>query len=127
LGEGDLARFTGRSNRSSNVKSPSKVILPQFANQPDFIRNFETEAQLIAQLEHIHIVPLYDYWRDPSGAFLVMRMLRGGSLESVLKDCQPQPLDLVVRWVEQITSALSVAHQSNVVQPRYKTGEHSVR
>jgi len=33
-----------------------KVILPQYANQPDFIRRFEVEAQLIARLEHPHIV-----------------------------------------------------------------------
>src|SRR3989304_672113 len=81
-----------------------KVILPGFANHPDFIRRFETEAQLVARLEHLHIVPLYDYWRDPSGAFLVMRWLRGGNLKEALQDCQPQPLDLVVRWVEQFTS-----------------------
>ena len=41
-----------------------KIILPENASQPDFIRRFESEAQLVAQLEHIHIVPLYDYWRD---------------------------------------------------------------
>ena len=29
-----------------------KIILPHFANQPDFIRRFETEAQIIARLEH---------------------------------------------------------------------------
>ncbi len=54
-----------------------KVILPQYANNPDFIRRFEVEAQLIARLEHPHIVPLYDYWRDPDGAYLVMRWLKG--------------------------------------------------
>ena len=52
-----------------------KVILPEHANQPDFVRRFEVEAQLIARLEHPHIVPLYDYWRDPEGAYLVMRWL----------------------------------------------------
>jgi serine/threonine protein kinase len=35
-----------------------KVILPKFANQPDFIRCFEVEAELVARLEHPHIVPL---------------------------------------------------------------------
>ncbi|MEJ2266954.1 MAG: BTAD domain-containing putative transcriptional regulator, partial [Anaerolineales bacterium] len=63
-----------------------KVILPQYANQPDFIRRFETEAQIIARLEHPHIVPLYDYWREPDGAYLVMRWLRGGSLGQLSPD-----------------------------------------
>src|SRR5215510_13164688 len=62
-----------------------KIILPGFANQPDFIRRFETEAQLIARLEHLHITPLYDYWRDPDGAYLVMRWLKGGSLREALE------------------------------------------
>jgi serine/threonine protein kinase len=50
-----------------------KVILPHYANEPDFFRHFEVEAQVIARLEHPHIVPLYDYWRDPQGGYLVMR------------------------------------------------------
>ena len=40
-----------------------KIILPQYADHPDFIRRFEAEAQLVARLEHPYIVPLYDYWR----------------------------------------------------------------
>jgi len=92
-----------------------KVILPEFANQPDFVRRFETEAQLVARLEHLHIVPLYDYWRDPSGAFLVMRMLKGGNLETLMVEKGPLSLDETLRLVEQISSALVVAHQSNVI------------
>ena len=36
----------------------------------------DAEAELVARLEHLHIIPLYDYWRDPQGAYLVMRWLK---------------------------------------------------
>ena len=59
-----------------------KQIRAELANQPDFVRRFETEAQTVAALEHPYIVPLYDYWREPDSAYLVMRYVTGGSLES---------------------------------------------
>ncbi|MFN8376668.1 MAG: protein kinase [Anaerolineae bacterium] len=96
-----------------------KIILPQYANQPDFIRRFEAEAQLVARLEHPYIVPLYDYWRDPNGAYLVMRILRGGSLEQVLEK-GPLSLEEVARLLEQIGSALTTAHRNNVIHQDLK-------
>ena len=57
-----------------------KVVRPELADDPRFVQRFEAEAQLVARLEHPHVVPLYDYWRRPGGAFLVFRLLRGGSL-----------------------------------------------
>ena len=65
-----------------------KQIRPELANQPDFIRRFEVEAQLVASLEHPHIVPLYDYWREPDAAYLVMRLLpQGERSRSTWLDC----------------------------------------
>lgn len=90
-----------------------KVILPQHADQPDFIRRFEVEAQLIAHLEHPHIVPLYDYWRDPEGAFLVMRWL-SGSLGSALKKGSWSS-EAAARLLDQMASALTIAHREGVV------------
>ena len=91
-----------------------KIILPEFANRPDFVRRFESEAQLVAQLEHIHIVPLYDYWRDPEGAYLVMRLMKGGSLEDLIR-IGALPLVQVARILEQVGSALAAAHRRGIV------------
>lgn len=44
-----------------------KVILPQYANQPDFIRRFEVEAEPVACLEHPHIVPPTTIGANPTG------------------------------------------------------------
>jgi WD40 repeat protein/transcriptional regulator with XRE-family HTH domain len=91
-----------------------KIILPQYANHPDFIRRFEAEAQLVARLEHPHIVPLYDYWREPNTAFLVMRLLRGGSLQKLLEE-GPLPPEMTLRMIEQIGAALTSAHRVGVI------------
>jgi WD40 repeat protein/DNA-binding SARP family transcriptional activator len=91
-----------------------KVVRPSLANDPEFIRRFEAEAQLVARLEHPHIVPLYDYWREPDGAFLVMRFLRGGSLRDALVR-GPLELDDALGVVDHVGAALGSAHRQGVV------------
>ncbi len=87
-----------------------KVIKAEHANRPDFIRRFESEAQIISQLEHLHIVPLYDYWREPDGAYLVMRLMRGGTLKDALKK-RGFGLEEVCKLIDQVASALATAHR----------------
>jgi WD40 repeat protein/serine/threonine protein kinase/DNA-binding XRE family transcriptional regulator len=91
-----------------------KIILPEYADQPEFIRRFEAEAQLIVRLEHPHIVPLYDYWRESGGAYLVMRYVRGGSLQAVLHN-GAWSLERCTRLLEQVGGALAFAHRHGVV------------
>ena len=92
-----------------------KIILPMYANHPDFIRRFEAEAQLVARLEHPHIVPLYEYWREPGVAYLIMRLLRGGSVQSLLRSGITLSSETILRMMEQIGSALSASHRAGVV------------
>ena len=91
-----------------------KIIRPGLANHPEFIRRFGTEAQLVARLEHPHIVPLYDYWREPEGAYLVMRYLRGGSLREALAH-GALAADRVGPLIEHVALALASAHRQAVV------------
>ncbi|MCA0453181.1 MAG: protein kinase [Chloroflexi bacterium] len=92
-----------------------KLILPEHANNPEFIRRFESEAQVIARLEHPHITPLYDYWREPDMAVLVMRLLRGGSLQDSLEQKGAWQPSQVVQLVSQIAGALTIAHRNSIV------------
>ena len=92
-----------------------KVILPHYANSPEFIRRFESEAQVVARLEHPHIVPLYDYWREPDSAFLVMRYLRGGSLRDRIDEHGALRPESVSKILEQTASALTFAHRNGVI------------
>jgi WD40 repeat protein/DNA-binding SARP family transcriptional activator len=96
-----------------------KAIRPALANDPEFIRRFEAEAQLVARLEHANIVPLYDYWREPGAAYLVLRWIRGGSLHEMARR-SPLDLETAVRLEEQVASALSFAHRLGIVHSDLK-------
>jgi serine/threonine protein kinase/WD40 repeat protein len=114
IGTGGFGRVFRANQLSVDRTVAIKVIRPELASQPNFIRRFESEAQFVAQLEHPFITPLYDYWRDPGGAYLVMRFFPGGSLRDRL-DRGGLELERAVRLLDQVAAALNAAHRRNIV------------
>ncbi len=114
LGEGDFGIVYQAHQAGIGREVAIKVIRPEYANQPSFIKRFEIEAKFVAQLEHPYIVPLYDFWRDPDGAYLVMRLLKGGSLRQSLDRAAWNP-QAAVRLIDQVGAALSYAHRNGVI------------
>lgn len=49
-----------------------------------FIRRFEPEMDSISRLEHPHLLPIYDHWRDPDSAYVVTPSPRGGPLATAM-------------------------------------------
>lgn len=97
-----------------------KVIQADNSNDLAFVARFEREAQRVANLEHPHVLPLHDYWRDPTGAYLVMPLMRGGSLEDSLRK-GGWNLEPALRLLNQVGSALAFAHRRGVVHGDLKT------
>ncbi|KAA3661929.1 MAG: serine/threonine protein kinase, partial [Chloroflexi bacterium] len=114
IGEGAYGTIHRAIQPTVDREVAVKVIRRKYADDPEFIRRFETEAQTIAQLEHPYIVPLYDYWREATGAYLVMRLLRGGNLLTSLER-GPWEVEPTLKMLDQITSALAVAHHQGVI------------
>ena len=115
LGEGAYGRVFAATQPGTNREVAIKVIRPDLANGPDFVQRFEAEAQLVARLEHPHIVPLYDYWREPGGAYLVFRLLAGGTAHGRLVADGQFDLAQTSRVVEEVGAALLAAHTAGVV------------
>lgn len=99
-----------------------KIVHEGIAADPGFIRRFEQEAQSVAALEHPHLVPVYDYWREPIGAYVVSRYLRGGNLRA-LQERGAVDTERRMRILEQICSGLAFAHKQGVVHGDVKASD----
>ena len=98
-----------------------KVLHHRLVSDGAFVRRFEPEAQAVAALEHPHIVPLFDYWREPDGAYLVTRYMRGGSLRALEERGEALPADRRATIVRQVASALAFAHRQGIAHGNVRT------
>ncbi|GCE12713.1 serine/threonine protein kinase [Tengunoibacter tsumagoiensis] len=96
-----------------------KVLLPDLAMNSqmytEFLERFRREADVIARLEHVNIMPIYEYGEQENIPYLVMPFLSGGSLRDVLAQQGPLSLSTALSYIEQACSALDYAHAHGVI------------
>jgi serine/threonine protein kinase/Tol biopolymer transport system component len=77
--------------------------------------HFLHEIEVVAQLQHPHIVPLYDSGEADGSLYYVMPYEAGLSLrERVVRDGQ-LPIDDVVQILRDVCEALSYAHERGII------------
>src|SRR5438270_7929971 len=96
-----------------------KVLLPNAMMNSGmyqaFLARFQREANLIAQLEHVNIMPIYEYGEQDGLAYLVMPYLTGGSLRDILAQRGALSLRETMTYLDQAASALDYAHAHGII------------
>ncbi len=86
-------------------------------------RRFQREARAAAGLSsHPNVVTIYDVGEHKQQVFMVMEIMRGGSLGDVLKSGREVPLKVRLRWLREAAGALDTAHDAGVVHRDIKPG-----
>src|SRR5262245_5137624 len=98
-----------------------KVLPRHLSSSVEFQTRFEREAKSISQLSHPHICTLHDVGHQDGTSYLVMELLDGQTLASRLEK-GPLPLADVLRYGEEIASALDAAHRKGVIHRDLKPG-----
>src|SRR5687768_1171479 len=92
-----------------------KVLFSARASGP-FLRRLSTEAQILQELAHDHIVQLRGFvHRAGHAPYLVTRFEEGGSLASHVDRVGPLSPRVAAGVIRQVLLALDVAHQRGVV------------
>ena len=91
-----------------------KVLLKEFASDPDRLRRFEQEARAASALNHPNIVHIYDIGQEDDTHYIVMELVRGSNLRQLLVDA-PFDNERLVDLSRQIVAGLANAHQAGIV------------
>ncbi len=99
-----------------------KVFQPESGYTLEFLRRFEREARVLAQLDHPNILPVYDYGEQQHIAYLVMPRMAGGSLKDRLHRQRIIPPAETVRLIGPVLDALQYAHDRGLIHRDIKPG-----
>jgi serine/threonine-protein kinase len=98
-----------------NRKVAIKILAANYAGDKNFVVRFKSEAQILARLNHPNIVQVYDWGEFDSSYFICMEYVEGESLKEIIEKKGPLPPETVVDYAIQISSALLMAHKSNLI------------
>ena len=116
LGRGGMGEVYEATHARLPGRFAVKILLAELAENREAFARFCREAEIMSELRHPHIVQIFDFNTTLDGLpFFVMEYLEGTDLESRLRQVQTLPLPEVVRIMESVASALSVAHGRGIV------------
>lgn len=83
---------------------------------PDAIKRFMQEGNILAHLNHPAITKPYGLWKESDGKLsLSMEFVHGNTLRNILDKCKQPPLWVVMEILYEVLSALGHAHRQNVI------------
>lgn len=114
LGEGGMAAVYKAYHPAMERYVALKVLPRHFASDPQFVIRFKQEARVLAQLQHSHILPVFDFGEADGYTYLVMPFIKSGTLADVLKG-EPLPWGQIRQIITQVGGALNYAHERGLV------------
>jgi serine/threonine-protein kinase len=114
VGSGGMATVYLATQESIGREVAVKVLPRIFTHDATFIERFTREVQVIARMQHPHILPVHDFGENEGQPYIVMAYLDGGTLSDHI-DEGPMPLADTRRTVRQVCDALDYAHGQGII------------
>ncbi len=115
IGQGGMAVVYRAYDERLDRRVALKVLAPSLAADNAFRTRFIRESRAAATVEHPHIIPVYDAGDAGGCLFISMRYVQGGDVRSLLADGKALPPARAWNIINQVASALDMAHSQNLV------------
>ena len=110
IGRGGMSDVYRAFDPELNRHVALKVLAPALGRNPEFTDRFIRESRVAAQLNHPHVVPIFEAGSDGDTLFIAMQLVRGVDLKTYIESNGPLELGELQRVMVQASSALDHAH-----------------
>jgi Tol biopolymer transport system component/tRNA A-37 threonylcarbamoyl transferase component Bud32 len=114
IGEGGMASVYKAYQPGMDRYVALKILPRHYARDPNFIGRFKQEARVIANLQHVHILPVFDFGEEDEYTYIVMPYIETGTLADLLRG-QRVSLARAEKVITQVGIALHYAHSRGLV------------
>jgi serine/threonine protein kinase len=114
LGAGGMGKVYQVRNVITDRIEAMKVLLPDLAATPDLAARFLREVKLTASLDHPNICSLRTAFSKDNQLYMVMEYVEGTTMAAKL-DMGPLSVNDAVKYIGQVLSAVSYAHQRQII------------
>jgi serine/threonine protein kinase len=114
LGRGGMGIVYKARQKSLNRLVAIKVLAPEREHDSHFAARFTREAEILARLNHPHIVTIHDFGESGGLFYLVMEFVDGVNLRDILSEGRMEPRQALA-IVPEICDALQYAHDQGIV------------
>jgi len=114
IGQGGMGEVFRCSRDSDGLLVAVKILTPEMAAVPDYVRRFGREAAAMAQLDHPGIVRLLGRGKAGQHVYIAMELIDGESLRLWAHKNRPGARQLAM-LLAQVAHALAYAHARAVV------------
>lgn len=119
IGVGGMAKVYKAKDRLLDRYVAIKILKDQYAEDDEFSKKFNNEAQSAAKLSHINIVNVYDIGKDMLNGkliqYIVMEYVEGETLKDLINREKVLENHDIIDYSTQIAQALKSAHDSGIV------------
>lgn len=116
IGRGGMADvYLAKDLILDNEEVAIKVLRTNYQTDQIAVARFQREARAMAELNHPNIVSIRDIGEEDGQQFLVMEYVDGSDLKKYIQDHAPLSNNEVVRIMEEVLSAMTLAHQQGIV------------
>ncbi len=116
IGRGGMADvYLARDLILDNEEVAIKVLRTNYQTDQIAVARFQREARAMAELNHPNIVSIHDIGEEDGQQFLVMEYVDGSDLKKYIQEHAPLSNSEVVKIMEEVLSAMTLAHQKGIV------------